>query len=474
MVHASLLCALLLCCFVHTGRGRPEGEDYMNDNEEYDYGDEEQEGAASEPPAPAGPPPVITSRPLDISAKPGETVLLPCDIVNLAPNYAVLWLNGSTMLYSDSFRTQGVSPRVDRLANYTLRIRGVRLEDSGTYTCRVSSDPPVAVSHKLLVPSPAQIVKLSPDSDHRTLLLGSPLTLECEAVGHPEPQVTWTKPGSVMPDGKKAVRSSVVHIPAVTLEHAGSYECEAKNGMGNVDVRKFTIQVQYAPKITAMKEVVNSGVGYESELQCEVDALPQATVSWAKNGKPVASGGHVKVETFERLHVLRITKTRKDDFAVYTCVAQNPIKTESAVIELTGAPSIANFVTSNSTGNSETLQWVIESHAPITEYTLRYRKRKTNEWRTENPVVEDPMGNQYKVTHTLTNLAPGDYEVRLSSKNSYGLSKESAPQHFSIKDYGEAAQSKVEANANPGSTAVDTRPTFAVLVSLLSLRALLQ
>lgn len=44
----------------------------------------------------------------------------------------------------------------------------------------------------------------------------------------------------------------------------------------------------------------------------------------------------------------------------------------------------------------------------------------------------EPEGNVYTVSHTLSGLDPGDYEVILISRNSYGWSRNSQASQVSL------------------------------------------
>jgi hypothetical protein len=46
------------------------------------------------------------------------------------------------------------------------------------------------------------------------------------------------------------------------------------------------------------------------------------------------------------------------------------------VVKLSGEPSPARYTSGEELENGQKLMWVIESHSPITKYTLKYKNRK--------------------------------------------------------------------------------------------------
>nr|CAD7575029.1 unnamed protein product [Timema californicum] len=308
------------------------------------------------------------------------------------------------------------------------------------------------------------------------LLKGTSLTLQCDAIGHPKPTITWSRSNRNMPSGEKTVQGSSITFDSIDRHHAGTYDCTATND---------------APEIRVDKETVNSGEGYESALLCTVHAEPSATVTWAKDGKPVNLSSHMKSEVDQHTHILKISKTKKEDFGRYTCIANNTVGTKTKVIELTGLPSVAKFLTSSEEGKNQVVQWSIESHSPIIEYILRYRKQNTDEWVIQKPLVENGEGNVFTVRHTLSDLTPGKYEVVLRSQNEFGWSQDSQPHEFTQSstiwlllssppfvfypdNFGEAAfPSSLEASNQPASTGEDTRPRLFALMTLLAIAVFL-
>jgi Immunoglobulin I-set domain len=100
-------------------------------------------------------------------------------------------------------------------------------------------------------------------------------------------------------------------------------------------------------------------------------------VGWFKDGVsiPLKSEKYKITHTGSR-HLLIIQNTQKADFGEYTCHANNSLGRADKVVRLSGEPSPARYTSGEELENGQKLMWVIESHSPITKYTLKYKNRK--------------------------------------------------------------------------------------------------
>merc|ERR1719370_2892128 len=133
-------------------------------------------------------------------------------------------------------------------------------------------------------------------------------------------------------------------------------------------------------------------------------------------------------------------------FGDYTCHAKNDNGETEATINLTDLPKAPHF-TSDPNGGEETsytLTFETESYYPITEYTIKYRKAKTND-STEEAGSWEELGNMdidedvesSKITHslkyTIEELEQAtEYEAVAAVKNKNKWGNESSF-HFSTK-----------------------------------------
>lgn len=144
-----------------------------------------------------------------------------------------------------------------------------------------------------------------------------------------------------------------------------------------------------APEVTLPQAVIYTKVGDRAQLECIVEAAPQATLQWFHHGVPVHLDAHISSQQQELAssqspddyvnlikHVLIVRKVRDSDMGQYECRASNSIGFKSASVELTGRPMPCLFKINPGTqsSTSHALVWQTESMLPIMEFKLRFRQ----------------------------------------------------------------------------------------------------
>lgn len=469
-----LLCAVLL----DTGLSRPsldaddgyQMDDYANDDDPEanasDYEDEKEY---------TGPPPVFTVESKMLEAHEGDTVVFPCSWkvpldLKERPTFALMWKNGTSSLTMGDFTTTN-DKRV-HLNGSNLILSDVHSTDRGVYTCEIlHNEVPIDLHHSLEVFEAPKVAKIHPDTSPIVIEAGKALTLSCDANGYPKPTISWLK--------KRKSKEEKFEGPKLTFEkvapsHSGEYECTAENSYGKSNPAHVKVVVHYKPKVSAVKEQVISGVEYETELECKVDAEPKARVKWQKNGQQIEHSNDYELTHVNHIYKLKIRKTKASDFETYTCEAENSLGSSKANIHLIRTPSAPALKEVNhaADGSSVEFEWTLESYAPISRYELRYRNKMNAEWKTESPEVTNAEGNIYTVKHKLSPQPPGEYEVVLVSTNEFG-SSQSEPHTFQLthelgvaEPRGEPEPQKTPESNNSGS---EIRPRLMALLTVLSL-----
>lgn len=479
-----VLTLLLLGLLAKQGLCRPSSEDpvYHEDYANDDYEDSEDDADQY-----TGPAPVMVTQPLAIEAHEGDTVSLPCESTNLAQLlviFASIWKKEAKFLFTDGHRGSEVDARISyHRNNNSLVIHNLKKEDAGNFTCIISFTPQLEVQHTINVFAPAMIKSIEPVGPTQVLKKGSSLTLNCNVTGYPPPTIKWTKKG-------KHESSEVVDLtsePSIILNSvdrrdSGVYECSAENNQGPKASSSLSVRVIYAPEINVEEEVVATSENYNAKLKCIVHAEPKAVVQWLKNNEHMSPSDHIQFSHNGHVYFLDIIKVITDDFAKYTCIANNSLGTEvSKIIEVTGKPDTPRFVSANigPDGRSLDVEWHIISYSPMVEYRLLYKQvgdKMNQTWHTEKPsVTEAENGNLYKLKHTLHDLPPGDFLVSLRARNDYGWSSQAKAHPFKISEKEEnneatAETSKMEETPTErGQSSDSNRPRLMAILTIISL-----
>ncbi|XP_034738598.1 hemicentin-1 isoform X2 [Etheostoma cragini] len=210
------------------------------------------------------------------------------------------------------------------LAGRMLKVIESRLDDSGKYTCLATNAAGEAQHHiQLSVHEPPSIPN-SEEIINQTILSGFPTELECKATGRPLPAITWYKDGRPLTSATGVTmlkRGQVLEIERAQLSDAGIYRCVAVN-LAGVAEQSHSLQVYVPPIISSRGGTVTVVVNEAARLECEATGVPPPSLTWLKDGSPVASVSH-GIQVLSGGRVLSLNSALVSDSGRYTCVAVN-------------------------------------------------------------------------------------------------------------------------------------------------------
>ncbi len=76
--------------------------------------------------------------------------------------------------------------------------------------------------------------------------MGSQLDIKCPYTGIPVPEITWFRNTRKLTETDNVIikgTGSILRLPYVTMEDAGSYMCAASNGVGQKAKQSIMVQV---------------------------------------------------------------------------------------------------------------------------------------------------------------------------------------------------------------------------------------
>ncbi|XP_042370765.1 hemicentin-1 [Plectropomus leopardus] len=263
------------------------------------------------------PPSIRTTGPAERSVVLHKPITLEC-ISSGIPPPSITWLKDGRPVDT----TQG-NLKLES-AGRMLKVTEARLEDSGRYTCLATNAAGEAQQHiRLSVHEPPSI----PDSGeimNQTILSGFPTELECKATGSPLPAITWYKDGRPLTSAAGVTmlkRGQVLEIERAQLSDAGIYRCVAVNLAGVAEIT-HSLQVYVPPVISSRGGTVTVVVNEAVRLECEASGVPLPSLTWLKDGSPVASVSH-GIQVLSGGRVLSLNSALVSDAGRYTCVAVN-------------------------------------------------------------------------------------------------------------------------------------------------------
>ncbi|XP_014015728.2 hemicentin-1 [Salmo salar] len=271
--------------------------------------------------------PLLDSESEVVTPQMGSSVTLRCEARGI-PEPEVTWYRNGLQLAA------GNGLKVDQ---QTLEIMGVQMADGGIYTCKVSNVAgQVDRTFRLTVQVPP--VLDGPLHESLTQNLGSHVTLLCEATGVPVPSITWLKDGTPIESSlqwKWSVRGNRLDLGPLTLSHAGTYTCVAKNREGQTQ-KDYTLTVQVSPTIldSGHSSDLSAPVGDELTLECRATGTPAPHLSWLKNGATLEDSDPQKIDIAPDGSTLTLLRLRPEDSGTYTCLAVSPAGQENKIYTL--------------------------------------------------------------------------------------------------------------------------------------------
>ncbi|XP_004706727.1 hemicentin-1 [Echinops telfairi] len=245
-----------------------------------------------------------------------KSVTLQC-IANGIPHPSITWLkDGQPVNTAQGNLKIQSSGRV-------LQIAKALLEDAGRYTCVATNAAGETQHHVQLHVHEAPGLQHAGKTRNETVVLNSPVQLECKAAGNPLPAVTWYKDGRPLSGASVSFldRRQIVDIESAQVSDAGIYECVAVNLAGAARLL-YNLQVHVPPSISGSNSMVAVVVNNLVRLECEARGIPAPSLTWLKDGSPVSSFAN-GIQVLSGGRILALTSAQISDTGRYTCVAVN-------------------------------------------------------------------------------------------------------------------------------------------------------
>ncbi|TRZ13268.1 hypothetical protein HGM15179_013842 [Zosterops borbonicus] len=252
------------------------------------------------------------------------SLTLTCEAAGI-PQPTVTWFrDGSPVIPSE--HTHVLS------GGWLLRLTRARAQDGGHYSCLASNVAGEARRHfyvEVLGKEGSSVCCRIPEV---TVIINNPVSLVCEALPYPSPNITWLKDEVPLKASRNVLLLPGGHglqILNAQEEDTGTYSCIVASEDGEA-VKNYAVKVLVPPWIAredplgefAVKEVkarVNSTV----VLECETWAVPEPTIQWYKDKQLLASSEHLQI--LSEGQVLQIQPAGVLDSGHYTCVATNAV-----------------------------------------------------------------------------------------------------------------------------------------------------
>ncbi|XP_059502044.1 peroxidasin homolog isoform X2 [Stegostoma tigrinum] len=278
--------------------------------------------------------PRITSEPRDVDVTLGNTVYFTCRAEG-NPKPKIVWLHNNHELHMKN------DIRRNLLDDGTLMIQNAQESDQGTYQCMAKNELGEATTQGVLLryfgsPTKPSFV-IQPQNTE--VLVGSSITLECSAIGHPQPRITWTKGnGELLPAHSRytTTPSGGLFIRNVTLQDHGQFICHASNNQDSIQ-SSASIIVQAPPRFTVAPKDQEVIEGHTVDFDCVAEGNPIPVIAWTKAGGQLPNDRrHAVLPT----GTLRIVEVAAHDQGQYECQAISVVQVKLVPVQLKVQPKV--------------------------------------------------------------------------------------------------------------------------------------
>ncbi|XP_010851375.1 PREDICTED: hemicentin-1 isoform X2 [Bison bison bison] len=257
-----------------------------------------------------------------------KPITLQCT-ANGVPNPSITWLKDGQPVNTAQGNLKIQS------SGRLLQIAKALMEDAGRYTCVATNAAGETQQHiQLHVHEPPSLDDAG-KMLNETVVVNSPVQLECKAAGTPSPAITWYKDNRPLSDSSSVTflnRGQIINIESAQITDAGIYKCVAINSAGATELF-YSLQVHVPPSIFGSNNMVAVVVNNLVRLECEARGIPAPSLTWLKDGSPVTSFVN-GIQVLSGGRILALTSAQISDTGRYTCVAVNAAGEKQRDIDL--------------------------------------------------------------------------------------------------------------------------------------------
>ncbi|XP_039998071.1 striated muscle preferentially expressed protein kinase isoform X2 [Xiphias gladius] len=299
----------------------------------------------------------ITREVKDVLVRAGESAMFECHITG-PPDVDVDWLSNGKLIQPALLNCK---MHFDGKRCHLL-LNSVHEDDSGTYTCKLSTAKEELTSSANLGVTPSKEPLFTRKLDILEVIEGRTARFDCKVSGSPVPRVTWMHFEKQVEESdnvrilQEGGRHSLV-ITHVSSNTEGFYTAIAQNIHGKSEctaelymqepraaISSHMAKLEKMPSIPEEPEVLESEVekrtmpdfvkpladvevleGKEAVLKCKVAGLPYPTIAWYHNGKPIESSEERKMTQYRDVHSLVIRSICHAHRGVYKAVISNKV-----------------------------------------------------------------------------------------------------------------------------------------------------
>ncbi|KAI6172894.1 EGF-like domain-containing protein [Aphelenchoides besseyi] len=320
--------------------------------------------------------PTIVPSPERVQGNIESSIKLQCRALG-APNPKISWTKDRSPISLEN-------KRFSILADGSLMIRDIQVEDQGYFTCEAKNEFGVQFKNTLLVVTGLVSPILAQSPTEANLIEGQDLILNCIVLlGTPKPKTQWFKNKQEIQTSEKTIIQSdgSLLLRDGLAEQQGDYECRAVSPAGTASLNVNVLLISKPTLINGSPTVVHARAHEPLDLKCPIRSTDEAKALWMLEGQPLH--GNTASYTIMPDNTLRIHNPDHVHEGRYTCSIANQAGevTASVVVQIQTAPLIAAAQSSFNLVQGDTVALACEVDAsPAAEIS----------WLFNDAPIEDP------------------------------------------------------------------------------------
>jgi Down syndrome cell adhesion molecule len=186
------------------------------------------------------------------------------------------------------------------------------------------------------------------------VMLGNPISINCDANGYPKPTITWFKGKNKASKEFQAIvlRNNTLTVNFATTDDEGFYMCQANNEIGNGLKKIVYVNVNEPARFDYVSKNISSRRNDPVILSCHAMGDEPLNIVWTHNNNRIDLNNYrisiAEMKTDEGVKSqLSISRSDRHDSGKYNCAAENQYGKSEHVIYLAvqGNDSVKHFFT---------------------------------------------------------------------------------------------------------------------------------
>ncbi|BFZ20452.1 hypothetical protein BsWGS_23491 [Bradybaena similaris] len=282
--------------------------------------------------------PPASLRPIEtITVMSGKSVFVPCHVV-CDPMPVIHWFFGDIRVSVNGSLASAGSIHWTFIYP-DLYIQHAQPQHAGKYSCIGSNEAGNASSSGWLIVHTLPVISQAPRNT--TAIIGSLVTLDCQAIGNPLPSLHWLYNSTTqIPAGVRVKDNSSLVLLTLGWDNVGAYTCVADSITGTAQTTAM-LQLMVPPTIEAIQFPTTPVRMHSSfRLSCTTSGIPTPLVQWTRFDEPVQATLNGRVQLPE-MGLLVVNVAWKNDSGQYECWAISRVGTHRKAISVIvyGPPS---------------------------------------------------------------------------------------------------------------------------------------